>query len=94
MVKVRFLKMSAAGQTEWDPIVQGGENKQTNKNTDTKSALTWKSFKLPSIAKKCQRKCEFRWAYFFLTQAIVQLIPLFFKLSLISVLWVAETKTG
>jgi hypothetical protein len=44
MVKVRFLKMSAAGQTEWDPIVQGGENKQTNKNTDTKSALTWKSF--------------------------------------------------
>ena len=24
MVKVRFLKMSAAGQTEWDPVVQGG----------------------------------------------------------------------
>ena len=27
MVKVRFLKMSAAGQTEWDPVVQGGEKK-------------------------------------------------------------------
>ena len=87
--------MSAAGQTEWDLIVEGGVCVAGGGETDAKSALTWKSFKLPSIAKKCQRKCEFRWAFSpYSSHCSVNTLFFFFKLSLISVLWVAETKTG